>query len=316
MSHDLTIPAAGEMHSDAQRELRKYKDEIREAQQLLDFAISQSASARETPIVVADAIVKAVKEAEQQLLATQLPDVAARTTFELAYRDLAQLVAPVTTRSLRDTSEQIVEGRRRRSAAAQWNRQLWLITSIFLAYIVLAEVLDHTFIEMPVDEESSPFMQGLSIISHTMNLVGRYMYGALGACVYLLRSLHIYIYRREFNTHRIHEYWNRIVLGLVSGGAISLFVNQLTTADGVIALSEAALAFLAGYSSDFLFRAIERVIEAILPKVGIETVKRAGPLPVTASVSLSDLLNRLSAATSDEEKALLRELIGKVKDRM
>jgi len=60
------------------------------------------------------------------------------------------------------------------------------------------------------------------------------------------------------------------VAGTISGGAILLFVNQITTEEGsVIQLSSAALGFLAGYSTDFLFNTIEQVIGAILAKVGI-----------------------------------------------
>ena len=42
-----------------------------------------------------------------------------------------------------------------------------------------------------------------------------------------------------------------------------------------IQLSSAALGFLAGYNTDFLFSTIERVMAALLPKVGIDSVQRA-----------------------------------------
>jgi hypothetical protein len=51
-------------------------------------------------------------------------------------------------------------------------------------------------------------------------------------------------------------------------GAIKLFIIQATTDEGtVIELSTAALAFIAGHNSNFLFSAIEHVSAAILPKV-------------------------------------------------
>ena len=53
----------------------------------------------------------------------------------------------------------------------------------------------------------------------------------------------------------------------ISGGAIILFVNYLVADDGtVLHLSSAALGFVAGYSTDFLFNTIERVVAAIFPK--------------------------------------------------
>ena len=68
---------------------------------------------------------------------------------------------------------------------------------------------------------------------------------------------------RAFDVRRKPEYLNRILLGVVSGGAITLFVSQLTDDEGnVIRLSTAALGFIAGYSNDFLFNTIERVFAA------------------------------------------------------
>jgi hypothetical protein len=60
----------------------------------------------------------------------------------------------------------------------------------------------------------------------------------------------------------------------VSGGTISLFIQEIAWDDGVIRLSAAAPGFLAGYNNDFLFKTIERIAEAILPRIGIETIKR------------------------------------------
>jgi hypothetical protein len=63
------------------------------------------------------------------------------------------------------------------------------------------------------------------------------------------------------------EYFNRVLLGAISGGAIILFVNYLVDDGGtVLHLSSAALGFVAGYSTDFLFNAIERVVAAVFPK--------------------------------------------------
>ena len=307
------------------RELERYKQEISDAQLLLEFAIAQSSAVRDNPVVVRDALVAAVKEAENQLLAREMPSPEVRTNFELAYRNLSQLVAPVTAQTLRDTSDEYggrgwyywyAFGRRKYSIASLWSQHLWMITSLVLLAVAITETLDRTLVHIPLDEESAELWQNVALVSQVLNSLSRFGYGALGACAYLLRSLHVYTYRREFNRDRVPEYFNRILLGLVSGGFISLFVSQVTTEDGTMSFSEAALAFLAGYNTDFLFRALERVAEAILPKVGIETVRRAAPVGVTASVSLEDLLDRLSAATNEEDRVLLRELINKVKERM
>jgi len=307
------------------KELDRYKQEIRDAQLVLDFAITQSGAVRDEPLAVSETLIAAIMEAEGHLLLTELPPADARTKFEVAYRDLSHLVAPVTAQTLRDTLDEYggrgwywwyYFGKPKYSVAASWSQHLWFITGLVFLFVAFSETLDRTMIHMNLDEETALWLQRTALLSQVLNSLTRFGYGALGACVYLLRTLHVYTHRREFNRDRIPEYLNRILLGLVSGGTISLFVDSLTTDNGAVTLSEAALAFLAGYSSDFLFRAMERIVEAILPKVGIETVRKAAPVPVAAPVSLDDLLERLSRAETEEEKALLRSLIEKVRERM
>lgn len=86
------------------------------------------------------------------------------------------------------------------------------------------------------------------------------LYGTLGACVFLLRSLHKHIYMRDFDRRRKPEYVNRIVLGAISGAVIVLLVPPQST------ISNAALGFLVGYNTDLLFSTIERISNAIFPK--------------------------------------------------
>jgi hypothetical protein len=91
------------------------------------------------------------------------------------------------------------------------------------------------------------------------------------------------------------------------------------TADGPIALSAKVLGFLAGYNTDLLFGAIERVSAALLPKIGLQSVQRAPQVAPTVSiddVSLKDLLDRYHAATTDEARKLYEDLIKKLRDRI
>jgi hypothetical protein len=143
----------------------------------------------------------------------------------------------------------------------------------------------------------------------------------LGSCVYLLRSAHTFIAERTFDVRRKPEYFNRIILGTIGGGAIVLFVNQVGTENGnVIQLSAAALGFLGGYSTDFLFNTIERVINAILPKVGLQSVRTAVPVakPLfdtsASGLTLKELLERFEKAQG-EDKELYKSLIEKLRER-
>jgi hypothetical protein len=133
-----------------------------------------------------------------------------------------------------------------------------------------------------------------------------YAYGGLGACAYLLRSAHIFIYKRTFDFRREPEYYNRILLGAIAGGTITLFVNQATGDEGTtVQLSSAALGFIAGYSTDFLFSKIENIITVILPKDKNDRAKpsHASKQPVAqADVNLTDVANRNGTAKSETRR--------------
>jgi hypothetical protein len=55
-----------------------------------------------------------------------------------------------------------------------------------------------------------------------------------------------------------------------------LFTKYLIGEEGgTLELGAAALGFIAGYSTDFLFNTIERIVSAVFPKVNVETVPAA-----------------------------------------
>ena len=112
---------------------------------------------------------------------------------------------------------------------------------------------------------------------------------------------------------------NRILLGMVSGGAIVLLYD--TGTDDTLKISAAALGFVAGYSSDLLFNAVERVTAAILPKVGLDTLKKDAapahpPLELaTGGLTLKELMDRMENA-KPEDKEMYKSLLAKLRDRL
>jgi len=148
-----------------------------------------------------------------------------------------------------------------------------------------------------------------------------YAYGGLGACAFLLRTAHNHIAERSFDVRRKPEYLNRILLGMVSGGAIVLLVST-DSDDDTVRISAAALGFIAGYSNDFLFNAIERVVAAVLPRVGLDSLKEeavaAAPAPLelpTGGMTLKEIMDRMENA-KPEDKELYKSLLIKLRDRL
>lgn len=302
--------------------------EIRDALELLEYAVSIGFKT-EDGLTVPLSTIETIKRTAAMTTVSggngpppgQKPDVVITmrewVDFELAYHGLAALLAPVTAATLRDT-EAVGHGPRwwSSSPAQAFTRTLWGITGVFAAFVVLAG--------WGYARYGEPLEGVVDLPNTMMQLVEQlipFAYGGLGACIYLLRSAHVFIYERTFDVRRKPEYFSRIILGVVGGGAVVLFVAQVTADDGsVIQLSSAALGFLAGYSTDFLFNTIERVIAALLPKVGLESVRRARATPgaidvPTGDLTLKELLDR-HAEAQGPDKDLYRSLIEKLRDRM
>jgi hypothetical protein len=192
--------------------------------------------------------------------------------FELAYYKLSTLMSPITAQSLNDTKSDLGDtstdpfsweywGQKILgwSPANRFTKGIWLAAICFVAFVVYADwFVGESLKNGNLPDNSFPKLVQIMIL---------YAYGGLGACAYLLRSAHTFIYKRTFDVRRQPEYYNRILLGAIAGGTITLFVNQ-TTGDGsaTVQLSSAALGFIAGYSTDFLFSKMESVINVVLPK--------------------------------------------------
>jgi len=88
------------------------------------------------------------------------------------------------------------------------------------------------------------------------------LYGLLGSCVYVLRTLSNEISTRTFCEASLIGFRIRICLGTLGGMVVAWFVTP-DVADGLFkSLSPFALAFLAGYSIELVFSAMDRFLAA------------------------------------------------------
>ncbi|HYC03495.1 MAG TPA: hypothetical protein VED40_09395 [Azospirillaceae bacterium] len=290
---------------------------VADARLLLDHAV-ESGIAGADGRSVDPALILAVAEAERQLAAfgadpDAVLDPRARAAFEAAYRDLAAWSAPVTAATLRATSRAFG----RRSALAfggvlsqgqEWSRALMLWTLFFMAVVVVSEAA--------VRVGSAPGTFGAAL-SDMLRLLEPFAYGGLGACTFLLKSAHGFIRQRSFDPLRKPEYHSRILLGVIGGGTITLFAAK-GIAEGDVTLSAAALGFIAGYNTDFLFSAMERLAAAVLPKVGIETMRQHAPMPLPAisGINVQEILTRLAAVTDEGERRALVGLLERLGQKL
>lgn len=88
------------------------------------------------------------------------------------------------------------------------------------------------------------------------------LYGLLGTCVYVLRTLASEIKARTYSEASNIGFRIRLYLGTLGGMVIAWFVSP-ESSDGLLrSLSPFALAFLSGYSVELLFAAMDRFLSA------------------------------------------------------
>jgi len=105
------------------------------------------------------------------------------------------------------------------------------------------------------------------------------LYGALGTCAFVMRSLFREMVDRTFDGRRTGEFTVRIFLGMLSGITMQWLV---TKSDGTIGggVTPAVLAFLGGYSVEMLFTAIDRLVNLVAGRVrAVHRGQPAAPRP-------------------------------------
>jgi hypothetical protein len=88
------------------------------------------------------------------------------------------------------------------------------------------------------------------------------LYGLVGACAYVLRQLIIETRERTYQAEARPAYDLRIFLGMLSGLAVGWFLRPDPQSKLVGELTPFALSFLAGYSVEVLFSAMDKLVNA------------------------------------------------------
>jgi hypothetical protein len=88
----------------------------------------------------------------------------------------------------------------------------------------------------------------------------------LGSCVYILRTLSAEIRSRTYSEESNIGFQIRLYLGMLGGMVIAWFVAPDASEGLFKSLSPFALAFLAGYSVELLFSAMDKLLSAFTSK--------------------------------------------------
>ncbi|MEO0818930.1 MAG: hypothetical protein AAF074_00755 [Pseudomonadota bacterium] len=98
------------------------------------------------------------------------------------------------------------------------------------------------------------------------------LYGLLGTAAFVLRAFSRELRRLTLQSENILNYMIRLPLGALSGVAVGLILTEETVPEGLAGITPIALAFIAGYSVEILFAAMDRIVMAF----GGEQQRRPG----------------------------------------
>lgn len=127
----------------------------------------------------------------------------------------------------------------------------------------------------------------IALASRVLEVLQQYvlplLYGWLGAMAYVLRTLGQQSRARLFSVENQTDFNLRVWLGVVAGLAIGWFFRSDKGAGPAVgSISALALAFVAGYSVDLLFTAMDRIVgafSATAEKVPAKEEARSNPQP-------------------------------------
>lgn len=224
----------------------------------------------------------------------------AEAQLEWHYNQIATLVAPVTSETLRATSEDYPV-KRKSHLAAYFLGDASVATNCFRQMLWIAVVLVGLMF----------YFRAFSG-ENTIHYMEPFLFGAIGSLIYLYKALNECHTNRTFDPSKMTTDRLRLFMGALSGGLLVNLVdpsaiNSISEAAQAAAphknstFSAAALGFLAGYSVDFFYGTLDRLIKNLLPPkdssdtskpnlsmAALGNVPKPASLPVDNAVSVPD----------------------------
>lgn len=191
----------------------------------------------------------------------------------LYYTQLQAELAPVTAVSLAATDCREVKDCM--NTQAGWHaRRMWMLAFLMVALIATSTLLQYFYEFYPQFDpqgwgawstENYPAFIVITLLYKFGSYGTPFLYGALGACIHILRVTERHLRMRTFDPRRVPQHRNRVVLGTLSGGIIVLFLTLGESSAAQVKLTAAAAGFLAGYSVDFFFAILDRILSVFVP---------------------------------------------------
>jgi hypothetical protein len=280
----------------------KYQQRYLALEELLEFAVESGKL--EPPELAVE-----VKQLKQILFYTPIEDLnteeicQAEAKLEQYFTKIAQLISPVSLLTLRATNENYKIARPwwktfflgSGSAGRNFFRQLFWVAVVLISLMFLRQY-------MTIGEESKH--------SEFLKFIDPFLYGALGALIYLYKSLTERYINRTLHPKELYTQWLRLFMGALVGGLLVNLLDILPNNDIVNnAVSAIVIGFLAGYSVEFFYNTLDKAINAITPYTSV--IQPAANM-TPQQIQVDNLTKRLMEMNNEADKETIRRLLEKL----
>lgn len=151
-------------------------------------------------------------------------------------------------------------------------RKLSVITVVFLVFALGNDMLAIWLREQPAADEGLLLTLGHVRLA-VVEPLAPFLWGAIGACVYLLKKLYDLAAKRQFDRERLHGWPIRVLLGaILAFAALSIF-NPESLSSSDLGLQPTAVAFLVGLGVKVAYGGFERAVALLAEKMNLDALR-------------------------------------------
>lgn len=154
----------------------------------------------------------------------------------------------------------------------------WLfgLTFILLTLAIMNEIMSGWV--SATDAPYTQFQQEIVFFQrHVLQHLIPFIWGGLGACMYLLMRLYNIATHRAFDRARLHGWALRVLLASVLAAVTLYLINPAALSSNGIPLEAKSVAFLVGLGVKVVYGAFEKLVDTLVEKFNLDSVRRQQP---------------------------------------
>lgn len=182
------------------------------------------------------------------------------------------------------------------------------LTIILLATAIGNEVLVSWLSEQVIPEEGWPLFWA-NLQQHFLQYLMPFVWGGLGACVYLSKGLYDFAQYRAFDRTKVHGIYLRVVLGAVLAAVVLYLFDPTVLSDDDLPLDYKAIAFLVGLGVKVVYGALEKLVNVLAEKFSLGALRREPAQQNDVRAFISKQLSDPVIAKDEKSKAVLVALL-------